>query len=171
MINLSKRKKMIIAVIVAVAIVLVITIPYVSAQTIANDAASNIKTLAAQGNIYQKIDGDTIKYYQASLTLSLQSTSTNGNVKKFDVTGGTLVANGVTYTFTGGNGGVLTGRHNILLQSQGTGANGQVVTLKLAGHYSYSWLNQEVVVRIGAKLQTQDSEYTLLLKTTIPVSS
>jgi hypothetical protein len=171
MINLSKRKKMIIAVMVAIAIVLVITIPYVSAQTIANDAASNIKTLAAQGNIYQKIDGDTIKYYQASLTLSLQSTSTNGNVKKFDVTGGTLVANGVTYTFTGGNGGVLTGRHNILLQSQGTGANGQVVTLKLAGHYSYSWLNHEVVVRIGAKLQTQDSEYTLLLKTTIPVSS
>ena len=71
MINLSKRKKMIIAVIVAVAIFLVITIPYVSAQTIANDAASNIKTLAAQGNIYQKIDGDTIKYYQASLTLSI----------------------------------------------------------------------------------------------------
>ena len=171
MINLSKRKKIIIAAMVALTIVMVIAIPYVSAQTIANNTASNIKTLKAQGNIYQKIDGDTIKYYQVSLTLSLQPTSTNGNVKKFDVTGGTLVANGITYTFVDGNGGVLTGRHDILLQSQGTDPNEQAVTLKLAGHYSYSWLNNEVIVKIGAKLLTQDADYTLLLKTTVPVSS
>ena len=171
MINLSKRKKIIIATLAVLSIVLVIAIPYVSAQTVANNAASNIKTLKAQGNIYQKIDENTIKYYQASLTLSLQPTSTNSNVKKFDITGGTLVTNGITYTFTDGNGGVLTGRHNILLQSQGTDPDEQAVTLKLAGYYSYSWLNNEVVVKIGAKLQIQDAEYTLLLKTTLPVSS
>ena len=56
-------------------------------------------------------------------------------IKKFDVTGGTLVANGVTYTFTSGNGGVLTGRHTVLLQAQGTSPDGQAVTLKLAGQY------------------------------------
>ena len=140
MVSLSKKNKIAIAAIVAMAIVLVITVPYVSAQTIANNAASNIRTLNARGNIYQTIDSNTIKYYQANLTLTLQPTSTNGTVKLFDVTGGTLVANGVSYTFTSGNGGVLTGRHDVLLQAQGTDPNGQPVTLKLAGQYSYSWL-------------------------------
>ena len=83
MVNLSKKSKIAIAAIVAMAIVLVITVPYVSAQTVANNAASNIKTLNAQGNIYQTIDSNTIKYYQANLTLTLQPTSTSGNVKTF----------------------------------------------------------------------------------------
>ena len=74
MVTLSKKNKIAIAAIVAMAIVLVITVPYVSAQTIANNAASNIKTLNAQGNIYQTIDSSTIKYYQANLTLTLQPT-------------------------------------------------------------------------------------------------
>ena len=46
----------------------------------------------------------------------------------------------LSYTFTSGNGGVLTGRHDVLLQAQGTDPNGQAVTLKLAGQYGYSWL-------------------------------
>lgn len=163
MISLSKKSKIAIAAIVTMAIILVITVPYVSAQTIANNAASNIRTLNARGNIYQKIDSDTIKYYQANLTLTLQPTSTSGNVKLFDVTGGTLVANGVSYTFTSGNGGVLTGRHDVLLQAQGTDPNGQPVTLKLAGQYSYSWFAGRVALKIGAKLQTPDTNYTLLM--------
>ena len=117
-----------------------ITVPFVSAQTIANNAVSNIRTLNAKGNIYQTIDSNTIKYYQANLTLTLQPTSTNGNVKLFDVTGGTLVANGVSYTFTSGNGGVLTGRHAVLLQAQGTDPNGQAVTLETCRTILLLWI-------------------------------
>ncbi len=162
--KLTRKNKIAIAAIVAIAIVLAVTVPYVSAQTIANTAASNIRTLNAKGDIYQKIDSDTIKYYQANLTLTVQPTSTAGAVKKFDVTGGTLVtANGVSYTFASGNGGVLTGRHAVLLQAQGTDANGQPVTLKFAGQYSYSWIAGKVALKIGAKLQTADGNYTLLM--------
>jgi hypothetical protein len=164
MVTLSKKNKIAIAAIVAIAIVLGITIPYVSAQTVANNAASNIRTLNAHGNIYQKVDSDTIKFYQANLTLTVQPTTINGTVRLFDVTGGTLVANGDTYTFTNGNGGLLTRRHTILLQAQGTDQNGQSATLKLAGQYSYSWLAGHVVLKIGAKLQTDSGNYTLLMK-------
>ena len=167
MVSLSKKGKITIAAALTIAIALMITVPYVSAQTIAINAASNIKTLNAKGNIYQTIDSNTIKYYQADLTLTLQATSTKGTVKLFSVTGGTLVANGVSYTFTSGNGGVLTGRHDVLLQAQGTDPNGQPVTLKLAGQYSYSWLAGHVALKIGAKLQTADTNYTLLLQAPI----
>ena len=164
MVKLTRKSKITIAAIAAIAIVLATAVPYVSAQTIANNAASNIRTLRARGNVYQVIDSNTIQYYKANLTLTLQPTSTSGAVKKFDVTGGTLVtANGATYTFTSGNGGVLTGRHDVLLQAQGTDPNWQPVTLKLAGQYSYSWLAGRAALKIGAKLQTPDANYTLLM--------
>jgi len=164
MVTLSRKTKITIAGILAVAMALVIILPLVAAQTVANNAASNIKTLHARGNIYQTINSNTITYYQANLTLTLQPTSTNGTVKQFNVTGGTLVtANGNTYTFTSGNGGVFTSRHAVLLKAQGTDTNGQAVTLGLAGQYSYSWLAGHVALKIGAKLQTEDANYTLLM--------
>ena len=167
MVKLSRTIKIFIAAIVVLAIVLVVFVPYVDAQAVANNAASNIKTINAQGYIYQKIDSDTIKYYSANLTLAVQSTGTKGNAKLFDVTSGTLVANGVTYTFTSGNGGVLTRRHAVLLQAQGTEGNGASATLKLAGQYGYSWAKGHVAFKIGAKLQTQDGNYTLLMQAPI----
>ena len=164
MVKLNRKTKIAIAALVAIAIVLAVSIPYAAAQTVANNAASNIRTLHARGNIYQAVDSSTIKYYQANLTLTVQPTSTSGNAKLFDVTGGTLVtANGDTYTFTAGNGGVLTGRHVVLLQAQGTDPSAQAVTLKLAGQYSYSWIAGKVALKIGAKLETQDGNYTLLM--------
>ena len=163
MVTLSRKSKIALTVIIVVAAIMAIALPLASAQA-TNTAVSNIKTLKAQGNIYQTIDSNTIKYYPASLTLTIQHTSTNGPIKKFDVTGGTLVANGVSYVFTSGNGGVLTGRHAILLQAQGTSPDGQTVTLKLAGQYS--WLGGSTL-RIGAKLQTEDANYTLLMRAPI----
>jgi hypothetical protein len=163
MINISKKTKIAIVAIVAIAIVVGVTVPFVGAQTIANNAATNIKTLNAKGNIYQVIDSNTIKYYKANLILTLQPTSTSGPHKLFDVTGGSLTANGVTYTFTSGNGTVFTGVHDVLLQAQGTDPNGQAVTLKLEGQYAYSWLAGHVALKIGAKLQTADTNYTLLM--------
>jgi hypothetical protein len=163
MVTLSRRNKITITTIVAVAVILVITLPLASAQA-TNNAVSNMKTLSAQGNIYQKIDSQTIKYYPATLTLTLQPTSSNGAIKKFDVTGGKIVANGVSYTIRSGNGGVLTDRHTVLLQAQGTSPDGQSVTLKLSGQYS--WFDVRSL-KIGAKLQTEDINYTLLMRAAI----
>lgn len=163
MVKLSRKTKIALTTIIVIAAIMSVALPLASAQA-TNNAVTNIKTLKAQGNIYQTIDSNTIKYYPASLTLTIQPTSTNGPVKKFDITSGTLVANGVSYTFTSGNGGVLTGRHAILLQSQGTGPDGQAVTLKLAGQYS--WFGGRTL-GIGAKLQTEDANYTLLMRAPI----
>ncbi len=163
MVTLSRKNKIAITAIIVIATVLAIALPLASAQA-TNNAVSNMKTLRAQGNIYQTIDSNTIKYYPASLTLTLKPTSTEGPVKKFDVTGGTLVANDVSYTLTSGDGGVLTGRHIVLLRAQGTSPDGQAVTLKLAGQYS--WLGGSIL-RIGAKLQTQEANYTLLMRAPI----
>ena len=167
MITLNRKNKIAIMTIVALAIVLVIAIPNVYAQTTTNTAVSNIRTLNAKGNIYQTIDSNTIKYYPANLTLTFQPTSTSGKVKLFDVTSGTLIANGVSYTFTSGNGGVFTGKHAVLLQAQGTDPNGQAVTLKFAGQYSYSWTEGRIVFKIGAKLQTTETNNTLLMQAPI----
>ena len=163
MVTLSKKSKIALTAIIVVAAIMVVALPFASAQA-TNTAVSNIKTLKAQGNIYQTINSNTIKYYPASLTLTIQPTSSNGPIKKFDVTGGTLVANGISYTFTSGNGRVLTGRHAVLLQTQGTSPDGQAVTLKLAGQYS--WLGGSIL-RIGAKLQTEDDSYTLVMRAPI----
>jgi hypothetical protein len=163
MVTLTRKNKITITAIIIIGAVLAIALPLASAQA-TNNAVSNIRTLKAQGNIYQTIDSNTIKYYPASLTLTLQPTSTNGPVKKFDVTSGTLVANGVSYKITGGNGGVLTGRHVVLLQATGTSSDGQAVTLKLAGQYS--WLGGSTL-KIGAKLQIADTNYTLLMRAPI----
>ena len=168
MVTLSKKSKIIITTISAIAIILAIAIPLAGAETITNNAASNIRTLTANGKIYQTIDSNTIKYYSATLTLTLQPTKTDGNIKKLVVTSCTLVANGVTYTFASGNGGVSKGRNIVLLQAEGTGTDGQAVTLKLAGRYCYSWLDNQVVIKIGAKLLTPTDNYNLLMKSTIP---
>jgi hypothetical protein len=86
----------------------------------------------------------------------------------FDVTGGTLVAaNGASFTFTSGNGGVLMGAHAVLLQAVSTNSNGQPVTLKFAGHYCYSWAKGHVALKIGSKLQKADTNYALLMLTPI----
>ncbi len=167
MVTLNKKAKIVIATVAVVAVVLAVVIPFTAADTIANNTAANIKTVTAQGNICQKVDGNTIKFYPADLTLTLQPTAISGTIKRFDVTGGTLATNGLTYTFTGGKGGVLTGRHAVLLQAQGTSADAQAVTLKLAARYSYSWLDSQVELKIGARLLTPDGNYTLLLKSTI----
>jgi len=154
-----------IASIVSTAIIVVIAMPFVSAQVIPVDPLTNVKTLKAQGIATQKIDEHTVKS-PANFTLTLQATSTNGIVKKFDVTGGTVVINGVSYTIESGNGGVLARRHLILLQAQGKGPDGKTVTFELAGRYF--WMGGHLwVARIGARLQTDNANYTLLLRAAI----
>jgi hypothetical protein len=163
--KLSRKNKILITSIVTIAIILAITVPYVSAQTSA-DPIANSKTFKAQGYAYQTVDSSTIKKYPANFTLMLAPTGTKGSAKLFYVTGGSLEVNGVTYTVASGNGGVLTGRHAILLQAQGTSPDGQTMTFKLEGRYF--WMGGNLyVVRIGAKLQTDNTNYTLLMRAAI----
>lgn len=163
MVKLTKQKVVLVA-ITALVVILVIAVPFVSAQAAADNAVGNIKTLNAKGYAFQA--GDAQNKYSANFTLALQKTSSDNSEKKFDVTGGIVVINGVSYTISGGNGGVAPGRHLILLQAQGTGPDGQVVTLKLEGHYF--WMGGHLyVARIGAKLQTDNDNYTLFMRAAI----
>jgi hypothetical protein len=158
---LSKNSKILIVTVVAIAVVCLIAVPYVSAQTSANPITTT-KTLNAKGYAFQSIDSDTIKKYNATFSLTLVPTSTNGTVKLFNVTGGSVIVNGVTYTIEGGKGGVLTGRHAVLLTSQGTGPDGQSVTFKFAAKYSWSGGNL-YTLKIAAKLLTDNGNYTMLM--------
>ncbi len=163
--KLGRKSKILIASIAAIAIILAVAVPYVSAQTSANPIV-NTKTFKAQGYAYQAIDSSTIKKYPSNFTLTLIPSGTNGSAKLFDVTGGSIVVNGVTYDVTSGNGGVLTGRHAILLQAQGTSPDGQTLIFKMAGRYF--WMGGNLyVVRIGAKLQVDNTNYTLLMRAAI----
>ena len=166
MVKLTKKSKIALVAIVALVVILVIAVPFVSAQAAASNAVGNIKILNAKGYAIQT-DASQDKF-PANFTLTLQATSTNEPVKKFDVTGGTVVVNGVSYAITDGNGGVATGRHLILLQAYGTDSNGQTVTLKLEGRYF--WMGGHIyVARIAAKLQTENENYTLLMRAAIRV--
>ena len=167
MVNLKNRNKLVIAAMAAIAILLVIAVPFVGAQTVSNGAVANVKTMKAQGFAYQEINGQTVKY-QANFALMLHPTSTISIPKEFDVAGGTIVVNGVTYTMTSGNGVVRPDRHIFVLQAQGTSPDGQAVTLKLEGRYF--WLGGQLyVARIGAKLQTDNGNYLLLMRAAIRV--
>jgi len=165
--TLKNKNKLVIAAMAAVAILLVIAVPFVSAQTVSNNASTNVKTLKAKGFAYQEINSQTVKY-QANFTLTLQPTSTSGVIKDFDVTGGTVVVNGVSYIIASGNGAVRTGRHIFMLQAQGTSPDAQAVTLKLEGRYF--WMGGHLyVARIGAKLQTDNADYILLMRAAVRV--
>ena len=168
MVTLTRKKKITITAIVALAIALIITVPFVSAQTTSSDPVTNTRTFKAQGNAYLKIDSSTIKYYPASFSLTVQPTTTSGTVRKFNISGGTVTVNGVNYAVTSGNGGVAIGKHLVLLQAQAAGPDGQPATLKLEGQYFWLW-GQVYAVRMAARLQTGNDNYTLLMRAGIGV--
>lgn len=163
----SRNKKILLTASVVVALVLVVSLTFVSA---ASPDVNSLKTWNAKGYILQKIDNETLKYYPASFSLIIQPTTTNGTAKLFDVVGGTLTLNGVTYTITSGNGGLLPARHAILLKASGTGADGQTVDLKLAARYVWQWGNN-FNVNIAAKATVGDTTYGMLMRTLIRPSA
>jgi len=166
--TLKNKNKVALAAMAAVAILLVIAVPFASAQTVSSGATVNVATMKAEGVAYQEVNGQTLKY-QANFTLMLQPASTSSSaIKCFDVAGGTVVVNGASYAIESGNGAVRTGRHIFMLQAQGTSPDGQTVTLKLEGRYF--WLGGHLyVARIGAKLQTDNGNYLLLMRAAVKV--
>ena len=164
----NKKSKALILALAAISLILVVSLPlaYATAPE-QTDPTSGIKTLKAQGFAVEKIGDQTTKL-PASFTLNLQATEKDAKVKKFDVVGGTVTVNGVTYTIASGKGGVIVGKRLILLEAQGTSPDGAAVTLKLAGRYF--WMGGHLfVARIGAKLQADSATYTLHMRAKITV--
>ena len=153
----------------AIALVLIVAIPTAFAAT--SEASSNpiqgTRNLIANGFARQTINGENVTT-PANFTLTLQRTGTNTTVPRFNVTSGTIIINGTTYTVSSGNGGVAKSKHAILLQAQATGPNGQTVTLKLAGRYF--WMGGQLfVVRMAGSLQTDSGKIGLLMRAAIRV--
>jgi len=168
MVTFTNQSK-ILVVVLTVAALLIVAVPAAVYALPVSD--SNIvgagRTLTAKGVDYQVVGGQNVTV-PANFTLTLTRSGGNSTVPKFNVTGGTVIVNGAVYTITSGNGGVLRGRHLILLQAQGTGPDRQAVTLRLAGRYF--WMGGQLfVVRIGARLVTESGNSTLLMRAAIRV--
>ena len=163
----NKSKILIVALIVGA--LLVVAVPAAVYALSASD--SNIvgasRTLVAKGVDRQVVNGENVTV-PANFTLTLTRSGGTTTIPKFTVISGTVIINGASYTITSGNGGVLRGRHLILLQAQGTGPDGQAATLRLAGRYF--WMGGHLfVVRIGARLITESGNSTLLMRAAIRV--
>jgi hypothetical protein len=163
-----RKKSKLLVVAAAVVALLVIVVPYVAyALPVEDSSIAASRTLEAKGIAREAVNGEKVNF-PASLTLTLTYATDNNKVPKFEVTDGSIIVDGVTYTITSGNGGVLRGRHLIVLQGQGTDSEGQAVTLRIAGRYF--WVGDHIyVVRLGAKLQTNNAEFTLQLRAQIQV--
>ena len=167
MVTLTKKRTFIIATL-AVVIVLAVAIPLAAyALPVSDSNIASSRTLVARGVAREVVNGENVTV-PANFTLTLARAGGNNTVPRFNVVGGTVVVNGAVYTIDSGNGGVLRGRHLILLKAQGTGPDGQAVTFKLAGRYF--WMGGRLfVARIGARLLTPNGDYTLLLSAQIRV--
>ncbi len=138
-----------------------------AAPAVGNDPVQGTRSLIGKGLAREVVDGQNVTV-PANFTLTLEREGTNATVPKFNIISGTVTIDGTTYSITSGNGGVLRGRHEILLQAQGTGPDGKSVTLKLAGRYF--WIGGHLfVVRMAGSLQTDAGKETLLLRAAIKV--
>ena len=163
----NKSKILIVAIIVAALLVVAVPATVYAMPISDSNIVGASRSLVAKGVDRQVVDGQNVTV-PANLTLTLTRSGGNATVPKFTVTSGTVIVNGATYTIASGNGGVLRSRHLILLQAQGTGPDGQAVTLRLAGRYF--WMGGHLfVARIGARLITESGNSTLLLRAAIRV--
>ncbi len=164
----AHTKKRTIIIVAAIAAILAVAIPVVAyAVPVSDSNIASSRTLVAKGFARQIVNGENVTV-PANFTLTLQHSGNNTVVPRMEVLGGNVVVNGTTFTITTGKGGVLRGRHLILLQAQGTGPNGEAVTLRLAGRYF--WMGGHLyVARIGARLITPSGNFTMLLRAEIRV--
>ncbi len=164
----TTKQNRIILVALTVTMILVITIPYAAfAAPANNEPIQGTRTLYGKGVARENVNNENVTI-PANFTLSLQRASTNSTIPKFDVASGTINVNGMVYTITSGTGGVLRGRHIIMLQAIGTESNGQAVTLKLAGRYF--WMGGHTfVLRMAGSLQTSNDRELLLMRAAIKV--
>jgi len=158
-----------------VGLVLVVAVPYVAfAAPVASDLVVGTRNLLGKGIVVETVNGENVTA-PANFNLTLERAGTkltvpgtNLAVPKFNVVGGKLEVNGTIYTITSGDGGVLRARHVVLLQAQGTGPDGQSVTLKLVGRYF--WMGGHLfVLRMAGSVQTAGGKEQLLMRAEIRV--
>jgi hypothetical protein len=171
MFTLNKKQKMLITATMALALVLIVSFPYVYAsspsETIADTQANRTRMLNAKGIAVEKVNGQVV-ISSAGFALALEATEVNETIIKFNVISGTVKINETEYAITGGNGVVIRDKHGFLMQAQGTSADGQSVTLKLAGRYFWMW-GHLYVARIAGSLQTDSAKISLVLRAAIRV--
>jgi len=151
------------------AAVLAVAVPFVAyaAPAASNDPVQGTRNLIARGTATENVNGENVTT-PANFTLTLERTGTNTTIPKFNVISGSVNIDGTTYTITSGHGGVLRGRHAILLQAQGMGPDGQTATLKLAGRYF--WMGGHLfVARMAGLLQTGSGKEVLLMRAAIRI--
>ena len=163
----NKSKLLIVAVTMVALLVVAVPCAVYALPTSDSNIVGPSRTLVAKGVDRQVVNGQNVTV-PTNFTLTLERSGGNTLVPKFNVIGGTVIVNGASYTITSGNGGVLRNRHLILLQAQGTGPDGQAITIRLAGRYF--WMGGHIfVARIGARLLTANGNSTLLLRASIRV--
>ena len=166
MFTLNKKRKMFITATMALALVLVVSLPYAYAAT-EETPVNRTRILGARGLAVEITDGQVV-ISNASFALTLEATEINATAITFDVISGTVEVNGVEYTITGGHGAVIRDKHVFLLEAEGIGPDGEAVTLKLVGRYFWMW-GRVYVARIAGSLQVDSAKISLLLRAAIRV--
>ncbi len=166
--TLNKKQKLLITSTMALALVFIVSLPYVSASsTTAETQSSRTRMLNAKGIALEKANDQAV-ISPAGFALSLEATEVNETIIKFNAIGGTVKINETEYTITGGNGAIIRDKHGFLLQAEGTSPDGQPATLKLAGRYFWMW-GRLYVARVLGSLQTESAKTLLLLRSVIRV--
>jgi cytochrome oxidase Cu insertion factor (SCO1/SenC/PrrC family) len=170
MFTLTKKQKLLIASATALALVFVVAFPYAyasSASTTAETPSNQTRMLRAKGIALEKTDGQ-LEITSAGFALTLEATEVNETIIKFNVVGGTVKINGTEYMIIEGKGAVIRDKHGFLMQATGTSADGQPVTLKLAGRYFWMW-GHLYAARLLGSLQTENAKTLLVLRSVIRV--
>src|ERR1035437_2809883 len=93
----NKSKILIVALVVAALLVVVLPAAVYALPTSDSNLVGASRTLVAKGVDRQVVDGQIVTV-PANFTLTLERSGTNTTVPKFNVIGGSVVVNGVTYT-------------------------------------------------------------------------
>jgi hypothetical protein len=163
MMSLSKRKSVMIVTLVAIALVLVVSLPSVAYA--AEDAKSTTRVLRARGLAFEQTEDDAVSM-PANFTLFLEPGKINYAVITFSIVGGEMEVDGKVYTVTEGDGFVAYHSRVMAMRFNGTGPEGENVTVKLRGRYFWMW-GRLHVARLAGTFEGDDGTLGLLLRAAI----
>ncbi len=168
MFSMNNKSGTLVAAAAALALVFIVVFPCVvyaqssSTSTSQDSSTPKARVLRAVG-IAAENDSGVITKMPANFTLVLEPIKANRTVIIFQVDSGSVNVKGTTYTITGGKGAVVFNKNVLLMQAQGTGPDGQPVTLKLEGRYFWMW-GHLYVIRILGSLQLDNAKLLVLMR-------
>jgi hypothetical protein len=159
------KKKTAITAVVTAALILMITVPYISYATSTENTTTECNPIIgkARGIAIQHVDNETIRM-PANLTLAATPVMRRDKVIAFKIVGGEVNINGTVYTISEGKGVVIKPQHVVLLRCKGTTPDGEELLLRL--HAKYFWMGGHLyVARIKGVLRIgEDTRMLLLLR-------